>query len=447
MKARRAPPHKPICAACSRYSPRSGESANLPQSTRATRSLRLEGERLSAGTDGTAGLGDSSLDDLLNDVLLLNTYWQAANTPDMAARGALVRREIPAWIRERAEELARLVGVPDEDLGVEGRDGTGLKTEVPWVRVHSMERSPSATVGWYIVYLFAASGERVYLSLNQGTTTWNGVDFVPRPLDELQARVTWARQALGEGLRPDLLTEMRLDSRRSALGAGYEAGNVYAFDYPLDAVPNEARLADDLTYMGSLLGSLYRVHSRAGYVPGDLPPEVFEVVSSAEKAAGAVGASKRGGKVFGLTKAQQGAVEAHAVRMAQQYLEDDGWSWRYVGDRQTWDAEAKKDDTTIYVEVKGTTSPGAQVILTDTQVREYTARYPRTMLVVVRNVRLDRQATPPIATGGDLACVHPWRISEADLEAISWKYSTGIQEAPMVQGPLMSDRSKPEGVT
>lgn len=90
--------------------------------------------------------------------------------------GVLVRREIASWLRAQLAELSRLVPAAVDDLGVEVRDGTGRKTEIPWVRIFSASRSPSATVGFYVVYLLSGAGGQAYLSLNQGTTRWeNGI--------------------------------------------------------------------------------------------------------------------------------------------------------------------------------------------------------------------------------------------------------------------------------
>lgn len=175
--------------------------------------------------------------------------------------------------------------------------------------------------------------------------------------------------------------------------------------------------------MAHLLGHVYRAYGGAAYVPGDLPPELFDAVTSAERAAGVAGGKARGGQGFGLTKEQQGAVEAYAVQRARQHLQDDGWTIRYVGDKKTWDIEAKKEEQRL-VEVKGTTPPGTHVILTGAQVKEYGKRFPDTMLIVVRSINLDRSASPPTAAAGHVECSYPWAIDEADLEAISWKYTT-----------------------
>ena len=222
------------------------------------------------------------------------------------------------------------------------------------------------------------------------------------------------------------MTGIQLDARRSDLGPAYELGNVFSLAYELDAIPDAAVLENDLLYMAGLLGEVYRTYGRAAFVPGDLAPELFDAVTSAERAAGVPGGHARGGQGFGLTKEQQGVVEAYAVQVGRQHLTAEGYADAYVGDKKTWDIEATKAGQTVYVEVKGTTSPGANVILTGAQVREYGKRHPNTMLIVVRNIQLDRSASPPAASGGDLECMHPWQIDQDDLEAISWKYSTGI---------------------
>jgi len=103
----------------------------------------------------------------------------------MDRRDIIVSREVPDLVRERLRRTRPLPPSLDLDWQVEGRDGTGPKTEIPWVRVHDRALSPSATVGWYAVYLFNARGDPLYLSIGHGSTEWTGVDFRPRPVSEL----------------------------------------------------------------------------------------------------------------------------------------------------------------------------------------------------------------------------------------------------------------------
>lgn len=114
----------------------------------------------------------AAVNDLLGKVLDLQPSWTAANTEKMQERGVVVRQQLPDLLRAHGRDLSAALGTSLDNLGVEGRDGTGLKSEIPWVRVFGREQSPSSTTGWYVVYLFSASGRRVYLSLNQGTTIW-----------------------------------------------------------------------------------------------------------------------------------------------------------------------------------------------------------------------------------------------------------------------------------
>ncbi|WP_084467721.1 MrcB family domain-containing protein [Actinokineospora inagensis] len=142
--------------------------------------------------------------DVIRRVLEAQPEYSAENTPAMQRRGELIRKQMTGWIEGLLPEL-RAVSV--EDLRVDASDGKGLRSEIPWVRVHSASRSPRATDGWYVVYLFDACGEAVFLTLIQGTTKWNGGSPVDRPLAELRARVAWARTALTPALgqRPDLV--------------------------------------------------------------------------------------------------------------------------------------------------------------------------------------------------------------------------------------------------
>lgn len=197
---------------------------------------------------------------LLKDVLLLQREWSWRNTLAMQRRGSLIEREVAAWLRELLPELSNLVPPVVDDLRVAAGDGSGRKAEIPWARVYSAARSPSSTIGWYVVYLFSADGERVYLSLNQATTRRSEDGRLrARPLAELHDRVARARQRLVADLapRPDLVDDIILAGRPSGLGPGYERGNVAAFVYSIDAIPPDQSLETDLRFLVSVLGKLY----------------------------------------------------------------------------------------------------------------------------------------------------------------------------------------------
>ncbi|MEV5893178.1 MrcB family domain-containing protein [Nonomuraea fuscirosea] len=367
------------------------------------------------------------MDDLLREVLDLQKSWSAQNTPQMQRRGRIIRTELAALLRIHSRELADAVGIPEPDLGVQGRDGTGLKTEVPWTRVFSRERSPSATIGWYVVYLFSARGDRVYLSLNQGTTVWKSGEFVPRKPQELRARVDWARPIIREQLetRQDLVRKIRLDAQKTRLGSGYEAGNVVSIEYNHLSIPGKDELIQDLIFMTGLLGSLYRAEESGAYIPGDLSPEIAE---AQEVAASTAGRRTRQPKIqgFRLTAQEKRAVELRGVQVATDFFRSQGWSVKDVGDKESYDLLLARGPERLHVEVKGTTSAGAQVVLTRAEVEKQRRFAPNNALVVVHSIKLDREPGPPVASGGILHYVSPWEISDDDLTVVSYFYRTGL---------------------
>jgi MoxR-like ATPase len=201
----------------------------------------------------------------LRRVMELQSHWVSTNTDEMRDRGLLVRQTIPGFLRENLPN-GDAFGI--DDLDFEGRDGTGRKTRVPWTRAHSRNLSPSATEGWYVVYLFSFDGKSVYLSLNQGTTTFEGGEYRPKDAATIAARVAWARDLLADELADDprLLHTIDLADPQGDLAAGYEAGNVTAIEYRLEDIPDDEYLLADLQGMLRMLGTVY-----AAGVPGAEP--------------------------------------------------------------------------------------------------------------------------------------------------------------------------------
>jgi MoxR-like ATPase len=191
---------------------------------------------------------------VFSGILDLQSKWADHSTPDMDERGRLIRKRGPALLRS----ILPNVGELPSGWEVEGSDGSGRKSRVPWIRVFDKEYSPSATEGWYVVFLFAFDGTAVYLSLNQGTTQGSGLQR--RSGEYLVERVQWARSHLGQITDGRLLPHIELHDPHG-LGQGYEKGNVVAYRYGADSEVPEAQLHSDLKTMLQLLSQL---HSTTG---------------------------------------------------------------------------------------------------------------------------------------------------------------------------------------
>lgn len=125
-----------------------------------------------------------------------------------------------------------------------GRAGIGSAADVPWVAIFPPADKVSAQVGFYLVYLFAKDGSKVYLSLNQGTEKVRG------GLEPLQKRALDLRRVVGG--QPDLVLDIDLRSTNTR-PRKYEAGSAYALAYTRDAMPDDTQLAVDLDRMLELM--------------------------------------------------------------------------------------------------------------------------------------------------------------------------------------------------
>lgn len=340
----------------------------------------------------------------------------------MQRRGVLIRHEIANELRGLIPALTDASGIAD--LRVEGRDATGLKTEVPWTRVYSASNSPSATEGWYLAYLFSAHGDRVYLSLNQGTQSWDGREYRARPRQQLVDRVDWARAKLAasQDYPGDWNTGIVLDARRS-LGRGYETGNVVGVEYAAEALPSEAQIREDLLRAVVWLSTIYERSENALDVPGEPAPEVADAETAIAINAGK---KSRRGQGFRLSTAEKRAVEQRAVDVVSEHLVSTGFAVKDVGLKESYDLDARSAKQHLKVEVKGTTSLGQEILLTANEVVLHIESYPDNALGVVHSIKLNRLEDPPVASGGILVFESPWNVVEANLVAMSYRYSTGL---------------------
>ncbi|MGW1996451.1 MrcB family domain-containing protein [Embleya sp. NPDC001921] len=367
------------------------------------------------------------MDEFLRQISDLQPFWDSETTDEMQRRGALLSGKLEPCVRGWSGDLAQAIGIPLDDLGVKASNGITKNARIPWLRVFSEKASPSATKGWYVVYLFDVPGHRIHLSLNQGTTSWDGPSLRRRSHAELRARVAWARPLVAAvAARPDLVDTIDLQAGHRGLAGGYERGNVLAVSYERAHVPPPDVLARDLLFMVGLLGLVYRAEKAVPFIPGDVGPEILEAEMEAAKTTDRK-TVKTAGQGFGvLTSGERKALEEHAVAMAKRHFEDLGWDVQDVGLQEPFDLLMTRDGEILRAEVKGTTSHGGQVVLTRREVEKQREFAPANALVVVHSIELVRGAGRPVTRGGILACVSPWEIAEKDLTVVSYTYKTGL---------------------
>ena len=360
---------------------------------------------------------------VLRETLALQKSWTSSNSEPMQRRGVLIRHFGPSALEEERDEFARVFQVERGGVVIEGRDGTGPKSEIPWFRYGSQAMSPRATDGWYCVYLFCADGSAVYLSLTCGSTNWNGSSFVPRNSDELRSLASWgksvAAQELAELSVASRISSMPMELRatRSPLGPAYELSSALSVKYDAERIPEPAVLLSDARDFARLLATVY-LQVQKGEEPGSLSPEAWNATLSASEAAGK---SLRSGQGFRVGSAERRAVEVAAMEVARSWLESRGWK---VVDRSSsapFDFECTKEDERLFVEVKGTTSKGEQIVLTRNEVAYHRIHFPHNALILVSGIVLNDkgQAT---TDRSDIRIISPWEINDDRLEVISFTY-------------------------
>ncbi|MFC9437353.1 MrcB family domain-containing protein [Nocardia sp. NPDC057030] len=359
-----------------------------------------------------------SLRDLLDEVLTLQpNFTTDAEDPSMVRRRELVNKEIPGWI---AAELASSF----PKWHTEGSGGRGTPALIPWSRYCDHDRSPKAGVGWYAVYLFSATGDAAYLSLNQGTSPFDPIRqrIIPLPDDVVTTRTNWARSALtAGGAAPATFDTIDLRTT-NGLGHAYELGNIHGIRYSAGSIPSDDQLRQDFSRIGELLDRLYQIDDETAFIPGDVAPEIVDAEVAAVESAGHP--RRAAGQGSGLSHAEKTAIEDHSVKLAIEHFKARHYTVQNTGKKKSYDLLATLGSEKVYVEVKGTVSRGEQVILTYNEVEHHLEVHPNNALVVVHSIDLDRKQTPPVASGGTVVVHQPWQINVTMLRPISYRYTT-----------------------
>lgn len=152
----------------------------------------------------------------------------------------------------------------------------------------------------------------------------------------------------------------------------------------------------------------------------DQTPEVVDAIAALDEIANPRG---KCGRRF--SAAENKAIEEQAVRVVRKHLKEVlGYETKDVGATESYDVHAKKGDSVIKVEVKGTTSDGSEIVLTANEVALHLAEHPNNALAVVRRIVLDRNGDQPVATGGELDFRMSWELQREWLTPIAYRYRT-----------------------
>jgi MrcB-like, N-terminal domain/Domain of unknown function (DUF3883) len=369
-----------------------------------------------------------NLSPLFERIFALQDVYTHENSPAMQERGILIRSNIPDLLKAKLSNLRRNSGI--KDLSIEGSDGTGLKSEVPWIRLYSPNQSKSAQDGWYVVFLFHANGEGVSLTLQHASTqnlSMNrGADFRPRTSEQIRELMLWASKQIPNDSfnRIGLKRSFSLGAR-GRVGRSYEETNVCGFSYLKNFVPSDDEVFGDVVFLLKLLKVLYLASESDVQMPGIKPPEIKLLENEIEIAAGNGGKVGRKRSNFNLSGIERKVIEKHAVKVAIDSLKELGFrNIKDVGKTESYDLVAEKDGNLFIFEVKGTTSNGDRIILTRNEVMTHQQVHPNNGLIIVKLIRLVGGLRPR-ASEGKAVIFSPWQIKTENLKPLAFDYLVG----------------------
>ena len=144
-----------------------------------------------------------------------SSYTHVARHPKMQSR-RLALGQIRDHLRY---ELRRLNKSSDWDSWFS--NGKGHAAKIPWVRFANSKYSPSASEGFYLVFLFSEDGTKAFLSLNQGTTNWAGGDHELQPREDVRLRADSARSRFAQDATGGFKSELARHGKQTEIGRAH----------------------------------------------------------------------------------------------------------------------------------------------------------------------------------------------------------------------------------
>lgn len=134
------------------------------------------------------------------------------------------------------------------------------------------------------------------------------------------------------------------------------------------------------------------------------------------------GERPRRGQGYRLSPAARRAIENYAMDRARKHFEGQGWHVVDVHQNRPFDFLCSKGDQELRVEVKGTTTAGAQVLLTRNEVDHAKVRFPQVCLFVVSEIELAEDDGNYSVSAGNVRILMPWQVEDGRLQPLTYTY-------------------------
>ena len=126
------------------------------------------------------------------------------------------------------------------------------------------------------------------------------------------------------------------------------------------------------------------------------------------------------GQGFLISPEVRRAVEQHAMRRAADHFRAEGFQVAVLG--KPYDLRCNRGTEVHYVEVKGTSTGGQEVLLTPNEVEFARQNMSRMVLFVCADIEVRQTGTTVEAAGGTVRLVQPWNIDDGILFPLGFQY-------------------------
>ena len=116
-----------------------------------------------------------------------------------------------------------------------------------------------------------------------------------------------------------------------------------------------------------------------------------------------------------------------AMAIASDYFKSIGFFVEDVSVNHSYDLKCTKGDNELFIEVKGTTSQGQQIILTKNEVRFARDNVSNYVLFVVKNIICQKDGNTWKAEGGESILHDSWSPRDEFLNPIAFRYDLGSE--------------------
>lgn len=159
-------------------------------------------------------------------------------------------------IRHGMDDIPDTKNISSSRFQFYGSSGKGAWAEVPWIGLFDVITFKlSAQQGVYLVYLLSSDHKRMYLSLNQGWTSFKKKYGTTKGLQKLKNTTVSIRNIIKDKFLYNIKDPVYDINLGSVLEnpKGYEIGNIVSIEYNRENMPSNEEMVADLQAMKELL--------------------------------------------------------------------------------------------------------------------------------------------------------------------------------------------------